>query len=168
MNTLIRFEQQIRMKENWILFFTLPLLTFGCLICEKTITDPVFSTTPKITLLEISNDTIVQYQRSIMVYTTYEDGDGDLDTADPDGNSILIKDQRLRVANKKAFELLALEGSLLSIKETFNPELSNTFLLRNGSQETTVFKTNRKDRASHKGNLIEKEEIVILRELHIC
>ncbi len=132
--------------------------------CEKVSNDPVFALQPKIELLEISSDTIIEFQQSISLKIQYEDGDGDIGHPDPDQNSLFVKDARL--ANEDAYYLapIAPVDAGVSITGTLNLILENTFLLGNADQESTIFTIYLVDQAGNQSNVIETTPITILRQ----
>ena len=132
--------------------------------CEKTIEEPAFSIVPYIILEGVSSDTIIQFQENIRLTISYEDGDGDLGTSDPDVNQIFIKDARLEAADEYYLPPLSPEDASISIQGSFEVQLSPTFLLGNGTQETTIFTIYVVDQAGNKSNVIETDPILILKE----
>jgi len=157
---LLDSEQIFFMKNT---FIVLSLFIFLCLSCVKDSDELAFDLAPKIELISVSNDTIVEFTEQLILNIRYEDGDGDLGTTDPDVNSIFVKDQRLEKADEYYLGPLAPTDARISIQGTINLELSNTFLLGNGNQETTVFSVHFFDRAGNQSNVIETAPITILR-----
>ena len=145
-------------KKIWPL-----LLVIGVVGCETISNEPVFDLAPKIELMEISQDTVIQFVESITLKVYYEDGDGDLGNSDPDINSLFVKDARLEQADEYYLAPLAPAGEEISIQGTLNIELSPTFLLGNGTQETTVLSLYLVDRSGKQSNIIETGEITILK-----
>lgn len=145
------------------ILFVLSILIFTSTSCVKDSDELAFELAPKIELLSISNDTIVQFTEQLVINIKYEDGDGDLGTTDPDVNSIFVQDQRLENPDEYYLGPLAPPEASISIQGTINLELSNTFLLGNGNQETTVFTIHFFDRAGNQSNVIETDPITILR-----
>lgn len=147
--------------KNILIVLSIVVLT--SLSCVKESDELAFALAPKIELLSISNDTIVQFTEQLVINIKYEDGDGDLGTTDPDVNSIFVLDQRLEKADEYYLGPLAPPEATISIQGTINLELSNVFLLGNGNQETTVFSIHFFDRAGNQSNVIETDPITILR-----
>ena len=127
-------------------------------------TDPVFALEPQIKLESFSNDAIVQFTDSLAVEISYEDGDGDLGSADPDFNSIFVQDARLAQADEYYVPPLAPENASISIQGKLQINLAPTFLLGNGTQETTTYSLYMIDRAGNRSNTIEIGPISILKE----
>ncbi|MCB0705935.1 MAG: hypothetical protein KDC34_11520 [Saprospiraceae bacterium] len=132
--------------------------------CEKIVEDPVFSEVPAIVLLEVSQDTIVQFTEQLIVTIQYEDGDGDLGTSDPDINSIFVQDSRLEEADEYYLPPLAPEDATISITGSFDLKLSPTFLLGNGTQEISELSIYLIDRAGNKSNTLKAGPIIIKKE----
>ena len=143
----------------------------GCLLifvwihtsCTKQTDDLSFPIEPTITLDSISQDTLIEFQDKLILHLSYKDGDGDLGTSNPDINSIFIQDSRLANADEYYLPPLAPEDATISIQGTFDVELSTTFLLGNGNEESTIFSLFVKDRAGHESNTVETGEILIVR-----
>lgn len=131
--------------------------------CTKRTDDLSFPIEPMITLDSISQDTLIEFQDRLILHLSYQDGDGDLGTSNPDINSIFIQDSRLANADEYYLPPLAPETGTISIQGTFDVELSTTFLFGNGTEESTVFSLFLKDRAGHESNTVETVEILIMR-----
>ena len=134
------------------------------LACEKVVDDPVFDLVPHIELLEVSTDTIVEFQQNISIKIQYEDGDGDLGHPDADQNSLFVKDARLAKEDAYYVAPIAPVGSEISITGTLNLILENTFLLGNADEETTIFTIYLVDQAGKQSNIIETPPITITRQ----
>ncbi len=138
------------------------LLCLG-VACTKQTDDLSFDRAPRITLDSISHDTLVEFQDRLLLYLSYEDGDGDLGTSDPDVNSVFVKDSRLSAADPYYLPPLAPEDSEISIQGNLIIELNPTFLLGNGDEESTVFSLFIVDRAGNESNVTETGEILLVR-----
>lgn len=150
------------MKNNHLILSVSLIMLF--LSCEKNSTEPVFSTTPKIKITEISQDTLVQFVDKLILKIEYQDGDGDLGNANPDVNSVFVKDSRLTNADEYYLPPLAPDSAYVSIAGVFNLELSTTFLFGNGTEETTVFEVFVVDRAGNVSETVETAPIFIIKE----
>ncbi len=142
---------------------TFLLITLFVASCTKESNELSFDTTPKIDLLSISNDTIIEFQESISFSISYEDGDGDLGNPDPNINSLFVKDSRLQ--NEDAFYVqpLAPVGESISITGNLTIELASTFILGNANTEFVTFTIYMLDRNGNKSNVIETEPITIIK-----
>lgn len=140
------------------------LLGLGGMACETVSDDPVFNLSPSIELVELSADTLVQFQDQLSVRISYEDGDGDIGNEDPDVNTIFVKDARLETSEPYYVAPIAPVGSNVSITGTLNLMLSKTFVLGNADQETTTFDIYLIDQAGNQSNTIQTTPITIIRE----
>ena len=141
-------------------FLLLFLLIMGC---EKVVEEPVFDLSPRIELLELSQTSLVQFKDQLKIRISYEDGDGDLGNLDADVNSIFIKDSRLTSPDEYYLAPLTPEDANVSIQGTLELKLSPTFLLGNGDRETIVYSIYLIDRAGNQSNIIETEEITVIK-----
>ena len=150
-----------KFKIKSLLFYLPVILVLGC---TKVSNDPFYDLAPRIELIEVANETVVQFTDSISVSISYEDGDGDLGNADPDVNTIFVKDSRLEKADEYYLGPLAPNGENISINGTLNLNLSPTFLLGNGTTEKMVLTIYVVDRDGNQSNTIETQPITILKE----
>jgi len=148
-------------ETNFTFFTILLFLLWTQTSCTKQTSDLSFPIEPTITLDSISQDTLVEFQDRLLLYISYQDGNGDLGTSDPDVNSIFIKDSRLANADEYYLPPLSSETETISIQGQFTVELSTTFLLGNGTEENTVFSIFLKDRAGNESNVVETREVLI-------
>ncbi len=146
------------MRFCLFIFFVLSL----CTACEKVSDEAVFDLTPRIELIDLSTDTLRAFEDRLRIRIRYEDGDGDLGHSDPDINTIFVKDSRLENADEYYLGPLAPEGSDISIQGSLNLELSPTFLLGNGSEESAIYTIYLLDRAGQQSNTITTPTITIL------
>ncbi len=140
------------------------MATLMWISCEKVVDDPVFDLAPSIELLEVSSDTIIEFQQSIDLLLRYEDGDGDIGHPDSDINSLFVKDARLEREDAYYVAPIAPVGADISITGTLRLKLDNTFLLGNADVETTIFTLYLVDQAGNQSNTIETQPITILRQ----
>ncbi len=150
-----------RIKRYSLLFYLPVILVLGC---TKVSEEPFYELTPRIELVEVVNNTVIQFIDSISLTILYEDGDGDLGNADPDINSIFVKDSRLENPDEYYLGPLAPAGENISINGTLNINLSPTFLLGNGTTEEMVLSIYVVDRAGNQSNTIETETITIIED----
>ena len=150
-------------KRLYLLPFLFLVLFLG-ISCETVSDEPVFDLSPKIELLDISSDTILQFQDNLMVQFSYEDGDGDLGNADPDINSIFVKDARLEREEGYYVAPIAPVGAEISIRGSLNLILEKTFILGNAAQEKTTFSIYLVDQAGNQSNTIETGPITIIKD----
>jgi hypothetical protein len=146
--------------SEYLFVISLSLLFFSC---EKNSTDPVFSKIPTIKITEVSHDTLVQFIDQLVLKIEYEDGDGDLGNANPDVNSIFVKDSRLENPDEYYLPPLAPDSAMVSITGIFNLELSTTFLFGNGTEESAIFEVFVIDRAGNVSETVETTPILIIK-----
>lgn len=149
-------------KEKIIGSFCIFLLCLS-IGCTKQTDELSFDRAPRITLDSISHDTLTEFSDRLLLYVSYEDGDGDLGTSDPDVNSIFVKDSRLSAADPYYLPPLAPEDSEISIQGNLIVELNPTFLLGNGDTESTIFSVFVVDRAGNDSNTVETREVLLVR-----
>jgi len=147
-----------------VIIFIFLLIIFISLACQKTNEDPVFDLIPKIDLLTVSTNEVIEFRDTLIIEIKYEDGDGDLGNANPDINSIFVKDARLSQADEYYLGPLAPEDAQISITGTLELRLSPTFIFGNGTSESTTFDIFVKDRMGNESNVITTESIMIVRE----
>ena len=140
------------------------IILLGLFSCETISDDPVFDVVPRIRLMDISKDTIIQFKDSVSLTLSYEDGDGDLGNPDSDVNALFVKDKRLEEPDAYYLAPLAPIGSSVSIRGTLELHLSNMFLLGNGSQETTELSIYLLDRAGNQSNTVQTGPLLIVKE----
>ena len=132
--------------------------------CENINNDPVFPLVPAIKITSISQDTLVEFVDRLVLTIEYEDGDGDLGNANPDVNSIFVKDSRLAESDEYYLPPLAPDSAQVSITGTFNLELSHTFLFGNGTEETTFFEVYVIDRAGNQSETVLTEPVLVVKD----
>ncbi|MCR9285875.1 hypothetical protein OAF63_00935 [Saprospiraceae bacterium] len=154
-----------------ILFLFIFCGAFGC--TKETITTndnnnptPDISEVPEITLIGVSQTTVVSGIDSLSFVINYTDGDGDLGTEDPDETSIEIIDQRDSETLIFNYHLqpLAPLGNEIAITGELNIVLDHTIVLDDSNDsETTTFTIRLKDRAGNWSNILETETITIMK-----
>jgi hypothetical protein len=135
-------------------------LVFLCSCTEEQffLGDPV----PKIAFEGLSSDRLVQFQDTLAIQISYEDGDGDLGFLSADSLSLEVWDQRL---SKPDFyyipPMLPLSAKPTRISGQWQVKLKNLFLIGAGSQEQTQFQIRVKDRMGNWSNLVRTPDIII-------
>lgn len=156
-------QQQKQLSFFWGLAMYL-VICLGGMACETVSDDPVFDLTPSIEIVELSADTLIQFQDQLSIRISYEDGDGDIGSEDPDVNTIFVKDARLENYEPYYVAPIAPLGSNVSITGTLLLMLSKTFVLGNADQEVTTFDIYLVDQAGNQSNTIQTTPITIIRE----
>ena len=142
----------------------LPLTWFACwlfIACETTSETPAFSTVPEIRLVEVSGTELVAFEDSLRLRITYQDGDGDLGSSDPNEELITVRDSRLNEADSYYLPPLAPEGSVVSIRGEVDLVLPPFFLLGNADRETVELTITFTDRAGQSSNALQTAVMVV-------
>ena len=140
------------MKKPHFLF--LLLIGWSAVACERTVDRPAFDTTPRIELVAVSADRVQEFVDPLTITLAYEDGDGDLGTADPDVNLVTVRDSRLSEPDTYYLPPLAPVGQSVSIQGEVVIELPALFLLGNGSAESLELTITLTDRAGQISNAV--------------
>lgn len=131
--------------------------------CTKVDTSPSFPIEPNIRLIQVNHEEVQEFQDTLEILLSYEDGDGDLGNLDPDIPGLVVKDARLSEPDSFHLQPLAPSGASVSIQGELLVRLPQLFLLGNGMTESTRFRIKLLDRAGHESNEIETPQIKIIR-----
>lgn len=118
---------------------------------------------PKIQFVSINPNSVIQFQDSVVITISYEDGDGDLGDYSADSLSISVRDTRLLKSDFYHLQPLAPMDANVKIKGQLDIKLKNLFLLGQGKTEQTQFEIKLKDRKQHWSNTVITSSIVINR-----
>ncbi len=137
----------------------LPLVLLSIWACSKKDdpTDPI----PKIGLVSIGPERVVEYEDSLQLVISYEDGDGDLGGVHPDSSNLFIVDKRINVPFEFRIQELVPGGEKVPIKGTLNVTIQNLFLTGSGSREFVTFDIYAYDRAGHKSNVVTTDPVEV-------
>ncbi len=124
---------------------------------------PKFPTIPEISLIEISSDTIVQYEDVLNLRIGYKDGNGDIGFENPEEYALYVRDIRLEEFDGFYVGPLAPPGANAPIQGELSIEFPSLFLFGNGDTELTKFQIKLFDRAGNESNLLETDFVAILR-----
>lgn len=149
-------------KIFWPLFILCLSILATTVACQQeSITsgsDPV----PVVKVLDISPDTVLEFQQIINLTLQYEDGDGDIGEADPDVGVIFVQDSRLTEPDLFHVQPLApLNAPPIFIKGTLVLQLKNSFILGNATQEQIHYSVWLRDRAGHESKVVTTPSILI-------
>lgn len=147
-----------KMKIYQLTFLTLLFIVFGA--CENEITytgNPI----PKIRLISVSTEKVVEFADSFSVKIGYEDGDGNLGSFEADTLDIRVKDARLSEADFYHLPPLAPLKANVRIEGAFSLKLKNLFLIGSGNLETTTLEIQIKDRKQNWSNTVQTPTISI-------
>ncbi len=123
-----------------------------------------YSNIPEIHLVSLSQDTIRQYQDVLYIRIGYQDGDGDLGFENPGEYALFIRDIRLEAFDGFYVGPLTPPDVKVPIQGELNIEFPSLFLFGNGDVELTRFQVKMVDRAGHESNLLETDNVAIVRE----
>lgn len=123
-----------------------------------------FSNVPEIQLVELSHDTIRQYEDVLSIRISYKDGNGDLGFESPEEYALFIRDIRLESFDGFYIGPLAPPGADVPIQGNLNVEFPSLFLFGNGAVENTRFQIKMIDREGNESNLLETGTVAITRE----
>ena len=119
---------------------------------------------PVISIENISEYSITEYNNAIVVTIQYEDHQGDIGTTDPDEHSLFITDERFVEQDGYHIDPLTPNLQALHVRGTFQVTLRPLFIMQNDSIETTHLTFELRDRASHTSNQVTSDEITIARD----
>jgi hypothetical protein len=126
--------------------------------------DIEYSDVPEIQLLELSHDTIRQYQDVLVIRISYKDGDGDIGFENPQEYALHVRDIRLEAFDGFYVGPLAPPEANVPIQGELTIEFPSLFLFGSASLEQTKFEIKMIDRAGHESNLLQTDFVAITRE----
>ncbi len=141
--------------KKWIL----PICFLVLFSCEKEEdpTDPV----PKISLVSIGPNAVIEFKDSLLIVLEYEDGDGDLGGVHPDSANLFVVDKRINVPFEFRIQELVPGGANVPIKGKLNVLIQNLFLTGPGPKESVNFDIYAIDQAGNKSNVITTDAIEV-------
>lgn len=155
--------KNICLSSCWIRWSFLLLFIFVFSACSDD-DGPVLDVVPKIELLGISSDTIVEFDDVLVISIQYSDGDGDIGFEDPDINSIFVRDARLEEYDGFYIGPVAPPDQEIPVTGTLNIEFPALFLFGTGASENTRFYVYLVDRAGNESNEVITPTVTIIRE----
>lgn len=135
------------------------LLLSASLACEKE--DQALDEAPSIELISIEPLTVVQFQDSVIIKVSYQDGNGDLGGFPADSVNLFVVDNRNGVPFEFRIQELVPGGAEVPIKGTLNITLQNLFLTGSGSQENVSFSIHAIDRAGNRSNVVNTPQVTV-------
>lgn len=142
----------------------LPILCLPFLFlwsCEED--ENPFDATPKIGLISMVPDIVREFEDSLVIRLSYEDGDGDLGGVHPDSHNLFLIDDRNKVPYEFRIQELVPNGENVPIKGVLNVVIKNMFRVGNDSLETTHFDIYAIDRAGNRSNTIVSPSIWVVK-----
>jgi hypothetical protein len=122
-----------------------------------------FDRAPIIELLGLSQDTLKQFEDTLLITLFYKDSNGDLGFENPNQNAIFVRDNRF--ANFDGFYLgpIAPIDQSISIQGQLILQLPHLFILGSAKSENTNFTLYLIDREGNKSNEIDTPPVNIKR-----
>lgn len=135
------------------------LLIIVLFSCKKD--DEAYSDTPAIEFVSLTPTSTTEFSQDIKLIISYQDGDGDIGTDDPDEYTLLIHDSRLPAADEYHIQPLTPPNTTIQIEGELKINLAGLFVLGSDSTETTSFKVKLKDRAGNWSNEVTTSSITV-------
>jgi len=139
------------------------LATLSFMSCEKEEVT-AYSNIPEISLVSLSQDTIRQYEDVLYIRIQYKDGDGDLGFENSGEYALFVRDIRLEAFDGFYVGPLTPPDVVVPVQGELNVEFPSLFLFGNGDIELTRFQIKMVDRAGNESNLLETDNVAIIRE----
>ncbi|MEM6807233.1 MAG: hypothetical protein AAF696_37875 [Bacteroidota bacterium] len=149
-----------RFRSYGLILFLLSLL----LACESGEPIGPFSTTPEISQLKLSQDSLIEFIDSLYLEFSYEDGNGDIGFSSPNQKSLSVKDSRLEEADLYHIPPLADEELFVHIQGQLQVNLGKLFLLSNDEEEKIVFTVKLRDREGNWSEEVQSDTLLLLRQ----
>lgn len=122
------------------------------------------SDAPVISLENISDYSVVEYNNAIEVTINYEDHQGDIGTTDTDEHSLYVTDERFVELDGYHIDPLTPDQQSLHIRGSLRVSLRPLFIMGTDSTETTRLTFELRDRAGNVSNRVMSEEITIVKD----
>ena len=139
-----------------IIYLLIPVVLLSC---EKD--EEKYSDIPEIEFVSMNPTSTIEFEDQVKIRISYQDGDGDLGTEDPDYYSLLIKDARLTDYDEYHILPLSPPDQTLQIEGEFDIVLTGLFVLDTVNSETTSFLVKIRDRAGNWSNEIQTGSLTI-------
>lgn len=140
-------------------YFSALLLVCILISCSKD--EDQISEVPSLELISIGPSSVVQFEDSVVIRLSYEDGNGDLGGFPADSVNLFVVDTRNGVPFEFRIQELVPGGAEVPIKGTLNVTLQNLFLTGSGSQENATFNIYAYDRAGNKSNVVKTPGVIV-------
>ena len=126
--------------------------------CEK---EETLDEVPKLELISITPQSVVQFEDSVVISLSYEDGDGDLGGFPADSVNLFVVDNRNNIPFEFRIQEMVPGGKEVPIKGTLNVVLPNLYLTGESSQESVTFSIHAFDRAGNKSNVVSTPAVLV-------
>jgi hypothetical protein len=178
MNSLKSQVSSLKSHVRGVVFFSVFIviisLVFTTPSCKKEEVTPIITTdtlfdntlavsdTPKIAFVSIGPNTVREYQDSIQIVVSYEDGGGDLGDSDPAVSNLFMTDSRNGIVYQYRIPQTAPTGSTVSVKGNFTVLIPNTVITDSSSAQNVYYSIYMKDRSNHASNTVQTSVIQIV------
>ena len=122
------------------------------------------SDVPVISLENISDYSVVEYDNAVEVTINYEDHQGDIGTNDPDEHSLFVSDERFAEQDGYHIDPLTPDQQSLHVRGSLRVSLRPLFIMGADSTETTRLTFELRDRAGNVSNRVMSEVITIVKD----
>lgn len=128
--------------------------------CEKD--GEALDEVPAIELISIEPRSVVQFQDSVIIKLSYQDGNGDLGGMPADSVNLFVVDNRNGVPFQFRIQELVPGGAEVPIKGTLSVTLQNLFLTGDQPQQNVSFSIHAVDRAGNKSNVVNTPNVTVV------
>lgn len=164
----MKYNLKINGFLKWFLIYLIPFILFSCETNHveniDTINYEPLSDIPSIELDSISKTDVIEYIDSIVFKISYQDGNGDLGSINPDQSSIELIDNRDPDVLIFNYHLSPRSpaGSNIAIQGELDIKLNNTILLNeNNTEEETTFSIRIIDEEGNWSNTVTSPMVTI-------
>ena len=140
-----------------ILYILIPVILFSC----KKDEEEKYPDTPAIEFVGMTPTSTTEFQDQVRITISYQDGNGDIGTADPDYYSLFVKDARLGAYDNYHIQPLSPPDQTLQIEGELDVVLTGLFVLDTVGSETTSFSIKIRDRAGNFSNEVQTGSLTI-------
>lgn len=131
---------------------------FTLIACE----DPIIrSNVPKIELLEVGPETVIQYEDSIYMRISFHDGNGDLGENLTSDKNLFVIDNRLGLAHEFRISAIVPGGAEVPIQGELEWTIPSVYLTDSNTTETVTYDIYLFDRAGNQSNTLTTSAITI-------
>jgi hypothetical protein len=130
-----------------------------CMVASCKEDKPVYSETPEIEFLSVSNSTVSAYGQPLTFTISYKDGDGDLGENSSDAHNLYLTDNRFGITYPYRISELA-PASPIIIKGELKIILDNAGITGTSPQNAT-FSIYVIDRAGHASNTVTSSVVTV-------
>ena len=143
---------------------TQTLVAWACIAMLQGCKKDDISEAPVISLENVSDYSVVEYDNAIEVTINYEDHQGDIGTTDPDEHSLYVTDERFVELDGYHIDPLTPDLQSLHVRGSLRVSLRPLFIMGTDSTETTRLTFELRDRAGNVSNRVMSEEITIVND----